>query len=120
MPESNTTSTHITRAQNHRGAGREAPPFLRTDALMYWDELAALFVADRLYDYRLARYCNMLARLAELEGLMSRGGVMSSTYPLLGDDGRANGVREWPQAAEYRALQHLLLAYERDLAEARH
>lgn len=106
-------------AQSDLGGERSPPPMLRPSAMMYWEALAPLMIADRLHDYRLARYCNLLARVAEIEELITRAGASGSTYPVVDDRGRARVIRELPQAAEYRHLLALLLVYEREIERSR-
>lgn len=97
-----------------------APAILRTDARIYWDQLAPLLIAMKVLTCAdaivFARYCNLLARYAQLDAFMmgAKKGATGTTYVIKDEQGKIRSVMELPQSWEYRQIQNQLLAYERE------
>lgn len=91
---------------------------VREDALEYWHALAPTLIGSGLLTaidvFTFARYCNLLARYAELDAMLMTRGAMGTTYPVRDAKGKVRGTAELPQAWEYRHVLSQLLAHERE------
>lgn len=94
----------------------DAPKWLTPAARAIWDDLApvlitmrVLTVADRM---TFGRYCRAFARYLELQKNFWDKGPHGTLYPLKDKKGRTRNAGEWPQAAEIRRLQEILVRLE--------
>ena len=100
--------------------GEISPPsLLDAAAKPYWNQLAPVLMAMRVLTtadvFLVARYCNLLARYAELKEFLMLKGAAGTTYPIKDKNGKVRGFAEFPQSWEYRQLHQQLLSIEREL-----
>ena len=97
------------------GTTPEMPPWVRPDAAGCWREVMSRIAPEGGHAAAVGRYANMTARLIELEAFLMGAGPSGTTLAHRDKSGAIVRVVELPQAGEYRRLQVLLLAYEREL-----